>query len=139
MRRETVKFGGQDGDNDAWTGTAPAFAFKLEAIERNGCNAAAAIEAALFDQMRPLADIIRESEVRSLAGLRAKTLLSILDFWPIGADDENFSSELTETGHYSLFAATAAITGLSGLVGDIEKQLASNNCQSLRDGAPIIA
>ena len=137
-----AKFGEQDGENEAWTkplGTAPAFALKLEALERNGCNSAAAAETALFHQMRPLAEIIRESEARSLAGLRAKTLLSIWDFWPLGADDEDFSSELTETGHYSLFAASAAVTGLSGLIGDIEKRLASNNCQSLRDGAPLIA
>ncbi len=137
-----AKFGEQDRDNEAWIlplGTAPAWLCKDEALKRNGCDAAADIEAALFDQMRPLADLIRESEVRSLAGLRAKTLLSIWGFWPLGADDENFSSELTETGHYSLFAASAAITGLAGLVGDIEKRLASNNCQSLRDGAPIIA
>jgi hypothetical protein len=82
-----AKFGEQNTDNPAWTspllGTCPAGLFLDVALARNGCNSAADIETALFDQMRPLADLIRESEVRSLAGLRAKTLLSILDFWPI--------------------------------------------------------
>jgi hypothetical protein len=138
-----AKFGEQDGENEAWIlpdlGTAPAGQFLHEVIERNGCDAAADVETALFEQMIPFADVIREAEVTSVAGLRAKTLLSILDFWPVGADEENLCSELTETGHYSLFAGAVAVTGLSGLVGKIEKQLATNSCMSLRDSSPMRA
>jgi hypothetical protein len=137
-----AKFGEENLDSAAWTlpltGTAPAFLFQLEVSERNGCDNAGALENALAGQMAPFAELIRESEVTSLAGLRAKTLVSVLDFWPSIADhDGNF--QFDENSHYSLFAGAVAVTGLSGLVGDLEKRLLANAGATFRDGAPIAA
>jgi hypothetical protein len=129
-----AKFGEDEIDNPAWNepqiGTSPGFIFQMELTARNGCDIAAAHEAALFDPMVPLANRIRESEVTSLAGLRAKTLVSVLDFWP------SFSG-LVDNSHYSLFSTAVAVTGLSDLVGDIDKRLKADAGLTLRDGAPL--
>ena len=78
-----AKFGEQDRDNDGldrpWVGAGSLFLD--EALERNGCTAAADIETALFDQMLPFADIIREAEVRSLAGFAQRPCCR---FWTFG-------------------------------------------------------
>jgi hypothetical protein len=137
-----AKFGEDELDNAAWQepliATAPAFQFQLEVSERNGCDKAAGLEAAMCEQMWPLSDQIREAPVTSLAGLRAKTLVSILDFWPSIADrDSDFP--FGQNSHYELFDAAVAVTGLSGFVADVEKRLVENAGQTLRDGALIVA
>jgi hypothetical protein len=141
-----AKFGEQDHENPTWadplTGRlGPASVFLYEAVDRNGCHHAADVEHDLKEQMEPLAELIRNAEVTSLAGLRAKTLVSILDFWPVFADHNgNLSNTFdTEGGHYSLFTGAVAVTGLGDLVRDIDERLAANACLSLRDSAPVVA
>jgi hypothetical protein len=139
-----AKFGEENLDNTAWhlplIGTAPATIFLIEAIERNGCDRASQAQCDIFEQMVPLAELIRESEATSLAGLRAKTLVSMLDFWPGFADhDGNLSFDVAETSHYSIFSGAVAVTGLADFVGDIEKRLIADAGATLRDRAPIVA
>jgi hypothetical protein len=140
LDKAVAKFGEDDLDNPAWheplTATAPAFLFQLEVGERNGCDKAAALESALCEQ-RPLSDQIRESKVTSVAGLRAKTLVSILDFWPSIADRDN-DFPFGQNSHYELFDAAVAVTGLSGFVADVEKRLVASAGQTLRDGAVLV-
>jgi hypothetical protein len=142
---ETVaKFGEDDVDNPAWheplTGTSPAYLFLMAEIEKNGCERASQANCDIFWQMAPFAEIIRESEVTSIAGLRAKTLVSVLDFWPgLAGHDGNLSFDSVESSHFSLFSAAVAVTGLSGFVGEIEKKLKFDAGASLRDGALVTA
>jgi hypothetical protein len=149
LRREAqdeteAKFGEEDRDNAAWTfplcGTSPASIYLMEVIDRNGCARAGEEDCAIYNKMDPLAELIREAEVTSLAGLRAKTLVSIFDFWPsFAGHNGHFGFDIDPSSHYSLFAAAAALTGLSGLVGDLETRLLADAGVTLRDGAMVTA
>jgi hypothetical protein len=78
---------------------------------------------ALDEEMQPLADTIRTADVTSIAGLRAKTLVAIWDYQPLGSRHQGgFDFENEET-HRSLFHGAAAATGLSEIVSAIDMRL----------------
>jgi hypothetical protein len=147
LRREAqdeaeAKFGEEDINTAAWNepliATAPATMFLMEVIDRNGCARAGQEDAEIFYKMDAIADRIREAEVTSIAGLRAKCLVALLDFWPMFAGhDGNLSFDVAANSHFSVFAATVAVTGLGDFVGEIDKRLKADAGVTLRDGAPL--
>jgi hypothetical protein len=137
-----AKFGEEDWDNESWTeplcGTSPASIYLMEVIDRNGCARAGEEDCDIYNKMDPLAELIREAAVTSVAGLRAKTLVSIFDFWPsFAGHDGHFGFDVGPSSHYSLFSAAVALTGLGDFVGDLEKRLIADAGVTLRDGAPM--
>jgi hypothetical protein len=76
-----------------------------------------------YEEMEPFAKAIRNADVTSIAGLRAKTLVAIWDCQPISSRHGGGFDFENEESHWSLFHAAAAVTGLSEMVSAIEIQL----------------
>jgi hypothetical protein len=117
----TAKFG-DDYSSDGWSkpsaGSSPGTAFLMGAHKRNGSVRASAAMMALHEEMRSFAETIRNADVASIAGLRAKTLVAIWDYQPLCADHEGGFEFDNEESHPSLFYAAVAVTGLSAMVGE---------------------
>ena len=63
--------------------------------------------------MEPFAETIRDADVTSIAGLRAKTLVAIWDYQPLSSRHEgNFELD-NDDSHWSLFSGAVSVTGLS--------------------------
>jgi len=71
----------------------------------------------------PLADVIRETPVRTVAGLRSKSLVALLDCWPSAARHDGNLSFGDEISHWSLFEAAVNATGLASLLNSINEKL----------------
>lgn len=114
-----TKFG-SDYHSDAWckpfSATSPASLFFFEELKRNGADKASDAEQALFDQMYPIAEQIRDIEVSSLAGLRAKTLVAIWETRP-GSSDHDGVLDFETRDHHSMVVAAVKLTGLEDLFG----------------------
>ena len=124
---EACKKFGDDYSSDGWSkplaGTSPGTAFLMEAHKRNGCDRAADAMHALYEEMEPFAETIRDANVTSVAGLRAKTLVAIWDYQPLSSRHEgNFELD-HEDSHWSLFSGAVAVTGLSHMVSDLQTRL----------------
>jgi hypothetical protein len=82
-RAEAFEKFGDDYGADGWSkplpGKSPGTAFLSEVQERNGCHRASAMEKALSEEMEPFAEKIREADVTTTAGLRAKALVAVWD------------------------------------------------------------
>ena len=121
-----AKFG-TDYGSPAWSqpsaGESPAQAFLERATERNGAHQANELMNALHDEMEPLAELIRDTDIESLAGLRAKALVTIWDSRPIGADHDGSLTYDFEWSYRSLLAGAVAVTGLSDLFGSYVERI----------------
>jgi hypothetical protein len=121
-----AKFG-DDYHSPAWCkpnpGQSPAQAFLCEAIARNGTGAADDAVSALHDQMEPIAEMIKDADIQTLAGLRSKALVAIWDSRPIGATHDGCLNFEDEFSCYSMVTGAVAITGLSDLFGSFVEQV----------------
>jgi hypothetical protein len=73
--------------------------------------------------MEPFAETIRDADVTSIAGLRAKTLVAIWDYQPLSSRHEgNFELD-NDDSHWSLFSGAVSVTGLSDMVNDLQTRL----------------
>lgn len=91
--------------------------------ERNGCTEAADRLSAIWQEMEPLSDLIREAAAETIEGLRAKTLVAIWDCQPACATHEGGFEFSDWRSHWSLFHAAVAVTGLSEMVSAIDIRL----------------
>jgi hypothetical protein len=66
-------------DFDGPSGKSPKWVFHAQVCERNGCRKASDRLSAIWQEMEPLADIIRETASETIEGLRAKTFVAIWD------------------------------------------------------------
>ena len=116
---------------------------KLQADAVEARKAAAADPTIKNAESKPVVMYLIEQKRRrlsSVAGLRAKALVAILDFMPgFSQHDGNFSFDVSPSSHYSLFAGAVALTGLGDFVGNLEKRLIADAGATLRDGAPVMA
>ncbi|WP_407174553.1 hypothetical protein [Bradyrhizobium sp. STM 3562] len=126
-RAETYAKFGEDYCSPAWTepdgAHSPAFLFLQQALACNGARQAADTESALHDEMNPIAELIRDAEIQSLAGLRAKALVAIWDCRPGVAEHTGDLNLDNEWSLYSLLTGTIAVTGLSDLFGSFVEQV----------------
>jgi hypothetical protein len=110
---------GDDYGSDGWSkpnsGTSPGTAFLTEIHERNGCRRVSERMSALFGEMEPFAETIRDADITTIAGLRAKTLVAVWDSLPIGADHDGDLCFDDERSHWSLFNGAIGVTGLSSI------------------------
>ena len=102
---------------------SPKWIFHSEVSEQNGCTEAAARLSAIWQEMEPLSDLIREAAAETIEGLRAKTLVAIWDCQPDCATHEGGFEFADRRSHWSLFHAAAAVTGLSEMVSAIDIRL----------------
>jgi hypothetical protein len=102
-------------DDDFDVGS-PKWIFHSEAAKRNGCTEAAAHLSAIWQEMEPLSDLIREAAAETIEGLRAKTLVAIWDCQPVCATHEGGFEFSDQRSHWSLFHAAVAVTGLSEMM-----------------------
>jgi hypothetical protein len=110
-------------DFEGPTGLDPKWIFHSQVLERNGCKTASDQLSAIYEEMEPLADLIRESGTETIEGLRAKTLVAIWDCQPICATHDGCFSFDNPESHWSLFSAAVAVTGLSDMVSAIDIRL----------------
>jgi hypothetical protein len=101
----------------------PKWIFHSEVAERNGCMEAADRLSAIWQEMEPLSDLIREAAAETIEGLRAKTLVAIWDCQPACATHEGGFEFSDRRSHWSLFHAAVAVTGLSEMVSAIDIRL----------------
>jgi len=88
---------------------------------------------ALLDEMEPIANLIREAKVESLAGLRAKALVAIWEARPTCAAHKGLLNFGDEISLWSLLNGVVAVTGLSGLYGSFIEQVESDATEELND------
>jgi hypothetical protein len=100
-------------------GENPKWAFHLQMGEQNGSSKAHDRLSEIHEEMEPLADLIRETPAETIEGLRAKTLVAILECQPSCSDHEGEFDFSDEDSHRSLFHAAVAVTGLSEMVSAI--------------------
>jgi hypothetical protein len=119
-KAETVARFGEGYSSPAWTkpehGQSPAQKYLHEALARNGTTAAEKVTGAFYDEMEPLAGLIRDAETQTMAGLRAKALVAIFDCKPMCAKHDGYFTFTDEISHWSLFNGVIAVTGLSDLL-----------------------
>ena len=131
-----VKFGG-DYRSSAWSepepGRSPAQRYLKEAVGRNGAKRASEATEALCDEMEPIANLIREAKVETLAGLRAKALVAIWEARPTCATHKGLLNFDDEISLWSLLNGVVAVTGLSGLYGSFIEQVESDATEELDD------
>jgi hypothetical protein len=122
----TAKFGddyGSDGWSKPLPGTSPGSHFMGECHRRNGCDRASDAVNVLYKEMEPYAETIRNAEITSNEGLRARTLVSIWDCLPMcSSNDGSFDFDNPES-HQSLFSGAVAAIGLSGMVDVLQARL----------------
>lgn len=120
-RAETKAKFGDDYGSPAWRepspGQSPAEKFFHNALVRNGTDRASDAVDALHQEMEPIAEFIRDEEIESLAGLRAKALVAIWDSRPDCATHSGRLNFEDEWSLYSLLTGVIAVTGLSDLFG----------------------
>jgi hypothetical protein len=94
---------------------------------RCGCEAANDRMNDLYDGLEPLVGLIREEEVSTLAGLRARALVLLFEAMPASVDEDQlqFDEQGAQEAAASLLLAAAELTGLAPLVRDTERQLAA--------------
>lgn len=116
-----AKFG-HDEHNAAWTqpnlGKSPAMKYLTQVLGENGTRAASDAQAALWEPMELLADLIRETDVESLAGLRSKTFVALWDCLPLSTEHDG-SLSFEDEYLRSLFNGAVAVTGLSEFVSSV--------------------
>jgi hypothetical protein len=94
-----------------------------EVHKRNGCDRASDAVYALYKEMEPFAEMIRDADVTSIAGLRAKALVAIWDCQPLSSRHEGGFDFDNEESHWSLFSGAVSVTGLSDMVDDLQTRL----------------
>jgi hypothetical protein len=102
------------------------------ALKRNGGSTAAKRMAALFEDMEPLAEAIKDAPAFSLGGLRAKALVMLYEAGPDWARHDgclNFPDDVGASR--SLFDAAAELTGLTPMVREIERRLAADATEEI--------
>jgi hypothetical protein len=118
---------GDDYSSDGWSkplaGTSPGTAFLYEAHKRNGCDQASRATGALREEMEPLAEAIRDADIITIVGLRAKTLVAIWDALPMCSGHDGVFDLDDERIHWSLFSGAIAVTGLSDMVDTLQDEL----------------
>jgi hypothetical protein len=106
---------GDDYSSDGWSkplaGTSPGTAFLYEAHKRNGCDQASRATGVLREEMEPLAEAIRDADITTIVGLRAKTLVAIWDALPMYSGHDGVFDLDDERIHWSLFSGAIAVTG----------------------------
>ena len=120
-RAETDAKFGNDYSSPAWREPSPAqcqaFKFLSKVLSSNGADRANDVMDALHNEMDPIAGFVRDEEIRSVAGLRAKALVAIWDSRPTGAYHNGCIELDDEWSLHSLLTGVAAVTGLSDLFG----------------------
>ena len=118
-----AKFG-NDYSAPAWTfrGPGEARAYLHEAHALNGTDRASDAQTALYKEMEPLSELIRDTEIQSIAGLRAKTLVAIWQTIPTSTSHDG-CLEINDPDLYSLLVASIAVTGLSDFFGWVVEQI----------------
>jgi hypothetical protein len=115
-----AKFG-DDYSSPAWRepspGQSPAEKFFHNTLVRNGTDRASDAVHALHQEMEPLAEFIRDGEIKSLAGLRAKALVAMWDSRPDCAIHDGCLNFEDEWSLHSLMTGVVAVTGLPDLYG----------------------
>jgi hypothetical protein len=118
---------GDDYSSDGWSkplaGTSPGTAFLYEVHKRNGCDQAAHATSILYEKMEPLAEAIRDADIATIAGLRAKTLVAIWDGIPRYSEHDGVFCLDDERIYWSLFSGAIAVTGLSNMVDALQNEL----------------
>jgi hypothetical protein len=120
-RAETEAKFGNDYSSPAWRqpspGQSPAQKLLNNSSANNGADRACDEEYALHEQMEPIAQFVRDEEVKSVAGLRAKALVAIWDSRPTCASHNGCIELDDEWSLHSLLTGVVAVTGLSDLFG----------------------
>jgi hypothetical protein len=104
-------------------GHHPKWDFHRQVLDRNGCRAADDRMSAISKEMEPVADIIRDAEITTIEGLRAKTLVAIWECQPVCASHDGHFDFDNPENHWSLFTAAVALTGLSAMVSTLDERL----------------
>lgn len=126
-KTETKAKFGVDYSAPAWSeplpGKSPAQLFLHNALVSNGADGAAVAIDALHQEMEPIAEFIRDMEIKSLAGLRAKAFVAIWDSRPTCAIHSGCLNFEDEWSLYSLMTGVIAVTGLTDLFGAFVEQV----------------
>lgn len=134
-KSETEAKFGAEYSSPAWQepipGQSPAEKFFQNAHARNGADRACDEEDALHQKMEPIAKFIRDGEIRSVEGLRAKALVAIWDSRPTCATHCGCLNLEDEWSLYSLLTGVIAVTGLSDLFGAFVEQVERDATVSL--------
>jgi hypothetical protein len=121
-----AKFG-DDYSSPAWRepspGQSPAEKFFHNALVRNGTDRASDAVHTLHQEMEPLAEFIRDGEIKSLAGLRVKALVAMWDSRPDCAIHDGCLNFEDEWSFYSLMTGVVAVTGLPDLYGEFVERI----------------
>ena len=129
---------GDDYSSDGWSkplpGTSPGTAFLHEVHKRNGCDRASDAVYALYKEMEPFAEMIRDADVTSIAGLRAKALVAIWDCQPLSSRHEGGFDFDNEQSHWSLFSGAVSVTGLSNMVDALLQNELQLDASTAQDG-----
>ena len=104
-------------------GKSPGQKYLSEALARNGASQASDAIEVLYDEMEPLAEFIRETDIESMEGLRAKALVAMWDSRPTGATHSVYLNFEDEQSLCSLLTGAIAATGLSDLFGSFIEQI----------------
>lgn len=97
------------------------------ALQCNGCDAVETRMSKIFERMEPIAEAIKDAPATSLGGLRAKTLVVLLEVWPGGVHHDGELDFPDDGGAMrSLFDAAAELTGLTPMVRELERRLAAD-------------
>jgi hypothetical protein len=107
--------------NDSFN--SPKWAFKSQALERNGGRDVSERLSVISDEMLPLESLIRDAATITVEGLRAKMLVAVRDCLPIRATHNGYLTFEDDQSHWSLFNGAAAVTGLSETVASICERL----------------
>jgi hypothetical protein len=68
-----------------------------ETCERNGLHDACARQSAIWEEMKPIADVINAASVTSIEGLRAKALVALWEVAPLCAGNTEFSFDASSS------------------------------------------
>jgi hypothetical protein len=134
-KAETKAKFGADYSAPAWReplpGKSPAQLFLHNALVSNGADRAGDAIDALDQEMELIAQYIRDEEIESLAGLRAKALVAIWDSRPTCASHSGGLNFENEWSLYSLMTGVIAVTGLSDLFGAFVERVEGDATKTL--------
>jgi hypothetical protein len=129
-QREVFAKFGDNYDSPTWShpsaGKSPATLFHAKVCRRNGADRASDRMTRIHDEMDDLAELIRKTEILTLPGLRAKTLVAMWEVHPIFAAHSGELEFDREDEFRSLLNGAVSVTGLSDLFAAYVESVRAN-------------